>query len=219
MSGFASATRSAEETYRLLTALVVPRPVGWVATRSRAGAANLAPFSFFNAVSDRPPTVAFSVGSRRGETKDTVRNLIEHPEFVVHIAGCDLADAVAITSLEVGPEVDEFALASLTPLACSVVDVPRVAEARVALECRLRHVVIVGDVPFATHHFIGEVLWWHLAPELVGADGRIDTRALDPIARLGSGEYARLGERFVPRGTPAPGAAPGSPARAEGRSA
>lgn len=218
MSGFASATRSADETYRLLTALVVPRPVGWVATRSRAGTANLAPFSFFNAVSDRPPTVAFSVGSRRGEIKDTVRNLAEYPEFVVHIAGCDLAEAVAITSLEVGPEVDEFALASLTPVAGSVVDVPRVAEARVALECRLRHVVIVGEVPFTTHHFIGEVLWWHVAPELVGADGRIDTRALDPIARLGSGEYARLGERFAPAGVRPAGAGPGPSVRTGDRS-
>lgn len=210
MSGFASATCSPERIYRLLTGLVVPRPVGWVATRSGAGAANLAPFSFFNAVSDRPPTVAFSVGSRRGVIKDTVRNLTEHPEFVVHIAGCDLADAVAITSRDVDPEVDEFALASLTPVPGSIVDVPRIAEASIALECRVRHVVIVGDAPFTTHHFIGEVLWWHVAPKLLGADGRIDTHAMDPIARLGSGEYAHLGKRFTPGSSHPPDLAPGA---------
>ena len=101
------------DTARLLTSVVVPRPIGWVSTISRDGALNLAPFSFFNAVGSHPPMVMLSISQRNGQPKDTLRNIQDTGEFVVNLADEALAEQVTLTSGEYGAEVDEFALAKL----------------------------------------------------------------------------------------------------------
>src|SRR5690349_8190334 len=147
MADFASSEREGQELYKYIIGCVVPRPIAWVSTRSAAGAVNLAPFSFFNACCYNPPTVAFTVIDRGGAMKDTSRNVGEHPEFVVHIVNEAIAEKMNVTCGEYGAHIDEFNEAGLTPVPGTVVQVPRVKEALVAMECRLTHHIRLGANP------------------------------------------------------------------------
>ena len=118
--------------YNPFKALVTPRPIGWISTLSKTGVLNLAPYSFFNAVSDRPPMVMFSSIGR----KDTLINIEETGEFVCSIVSQELRDAMNMSSAAVNPGIDEFKLAGVTPADSFYVKPPRVAEAPAALECR-----------------------------------------------------------------------------------
>lgn len=170
------------------TALVIPRPIGWISTLSPDGVANLAPYSFFNAVSGAPPFVMFSSAGR----KDTQRNVEATGEFVVNMATESLKDALNASSLAVGPEVDEFELAGLEKKPCHNVSVPRVAAAPVAIECILNSVVplTTRDGKKVTSEVIfGEVVGIHIADDVI-IDGMIDVRKLRPLSRLGYLDYA-----------------------------
>jgi flavin reductase (DIM6/NTAB) family NADH-FMN oxidoreductase RutF len=125
------------ERYQLLTSLVVPRPIAWVSTRSQAGQANLAPFSYFAALSATPFLVGVSVGSRAGAPKDTLRNVRETGAFCVNIATGPQLEQMNETSGEYGPEVDEFAHAGIALAESEVVWAPFVADCPAVLECRL----------------------------------------------------------------------------------
>jgi flavin reductase (DIM6/NTAB) family NADH-FMN oxidoreductase RutF len=174
-------------------ALAVPRPIGWVATLDAAGRPNLAPYSFFNAISDRPPFVMFSSGGR----KDSLRNVEVTGEFTCSMATWDLREAMNMTSAPVAPGVDEFALAGLAPAASMLVKPPRVAAAPAAFECRLwKTLALPGPAPARAGQpdaaytlVIGEVVAVYVADEFV-RDGRVDTAAMRPLARLGYMEYA-----------------------------
>ncbi|GGY92167.1 Asp/Glu/hydantoin racemase [Pseudoduganella plicata] len=123
-------------------AIVGPRPIGWISSHDSAGALNLAPYSFFNAFNYTPPIVGFaSIGY-----KDTVRNVEQTGEFVWNLATRDLAEAMNQTCAAVPPDVDEFALAGLTPIASRVISVPRVAESPVSFECRMTQIVQLQGV-------------------------------------------------------------------------
>lgn len=193
-------TLSTRERYRLLTSLIVPRPIGWISTRDRSGRPNLAPYSFFAALSASPPLVGISIGSRRGEPKDTLSNIMATGAFCVNIVSEDLLEAMNATSAEVLPEVDEFGLAGLTPTDGSMVETPRVLEAPAALECVLFKVVDLGGGPNTL--VIGEVKAVHLADSLETGPGTLAVRpeSLRPVGRLGGEQYTLLGEvRTVPR--------------------
>ena len=170
-------------------ALVVPRPIGWVATRSAEGVLNLAPYSFFNGISDSPPMVAFSVAGH----KDTLRNVQATGEFTCSLATWALRDAMNMSSAAVAPQVDEFPLAGLTPAASHFVGVPRVAESPAALECTLwQTIALPPAAPGATLHYtlvIGHVVGVHIDDGCL-CDGRVDIGALRPLARLGYMDYA-----------------------------
>ena len=170
-------------------ALVVPRPIGWVGTRSRSGQLNLAPYSFFNAISDRPPMVMFSSGGQ----KDTLRNVLETGEFTCSIATWDLRDAMNLSSAPVRSEVDEFALAGLTPAASKFVQAPRVAEAPAALECRLWQTITLPphrEGAASTYTLvIGSVVGIYIDDTCL-KDGLLDTARIRPLARLGYMDYA-----------------------------
>jgi flavin reductase (DIM6/NTAB) family NADH-FMN oxidoreductase RutF len=174
-------------------ALAVPRPIGWVATLDAQGRPNLAPYSFFNAISDRPPFVMFSSAGR----KDSLRNIEVTGEFTCSMATWDLREAMNMTSAPVAPGVDEFALAGLAPAASMRVKPPRVAAAPAAFECRLWKTLALPapasarmDQPDAAYTLvIGEVVAVYIADEFV-RDGRVDTAAMRPLARLGYMEYA-----------------------------
>jgi flavin reductase (DIM6/NTAB) family NADH-FMN oxidoreductase RutF len=181
-----AATMPAAEAYRLLAGLVVPRPIAWVSTRSAAGMVNLAPHSFFNAVADDPPHIVFSIG----HDSDTLRNLRHDPGFVVGLVSCALAEQMELTAVDFGPAESELAWAGLTPAPSRFVAAPRVAEAKASLECRCTAIHALGG----NHLVIGEVLAFHVAPEVL-RDGRVDLHALDPLCRLG-GAYASLGPVF-----------------------
>jgi flavin reductase (DIM6/NTAB) family NADH-FMN oxidoreductase RutF len=174
-------------------ALVAPRPIAWVSSLSAAGAANLAPFSYFNAFSQNPHYIAFGIGP----VKDTLRNIEATREFAVSLVTFDLREKMNATSAHVGPEVDEFVLAGLGKAPCRMIRVPRVAESPVALECRLFQVVPLPDDAGAAenHMVIGRVLGIHIDDRYI-LEGRVDTAAMRPVARLGYSEYATVSEAW-----------------------
>jgi flavin reductase (DIM6/NTAB) family NADH-FMN oxidoreductase RutF len=187
-----------QSVYKLITGAIVPRPIGWVSTIDEAGVANLAPFSFFNAVCSNPPTLLFcpAVRARDSQQKDTLKNVIATQEFIVNIVSEDTAEAMNITSGEYAPEVDEFEVAGVSKAAAAAVRPPRVAECLVHFECRLQQIVTIGDTPGGGSIVIGRIVHIHVDDGVLIAPDKIDIHALKPIARLAGAQYARLGELF-----------------------
>lgn len=183
-----------------LNAIVGPRPIGWISTRSVDGVLNLAPYSFFNAFSYTPPLIGFSsIGH-----KDSVRNIEATGEFCWNLVTRPLAEQMNATSATVEPSVDEFALASLTPRPSRIVSVPHVGEARVAFECRLSEVVRLRSAsgePTDAWLTVGEVVGVHIDTALL-VDGVYQTAAAQPILRAGGpADYFGISEahRFAMR--------------------
>ncbi len=175
-------------------ALVSPRPIGWISTLGKSGVVNLAPYSFFNAVSTDPHFVMFSSGGR----KDSQRNAEETGEFVCSLATYDLREAMSRTSEHVDPDVDEMALAGLTPAPSKLVAPPRVKESPVAFECRYwRTIDLPGpDGGPGTHAIVlGQVVGVHIDDAAI-VGGKVDVTKLKPIARLGYGDYAVIDKVF-----------------------
>jgi flavin reductase (DIM6/NTAB) family NADH-FMN oxidoreductase RutF len=171
-----------------LKALVAPRPIGWVSTLDGKGVANLAPFSFFNLVSDRPPCVMFSGGG----PKDTWRNAQETGEFVCSLATWDLRYQMNASSAEVPPEVDEFEISKLSKAESRFVKPPRVAESPVALECKYVQTVTTprDEKTGKIHHLVlGLVVGIYIDDRFI-KNGLVDTGAMMPIARMGYHDYA-----------------------------
>ena len=173
-------------------AIVGPRPIGWISTCNAQGALNLAPYSFFNAFNYVPPIVGFaSIGA-----KDTLRNIEETGEFVCNLATRDLAEAMNQTCAAVAPEVNEFELAGLTPLASTHVRPPRVAESPVTLECRRTQVLQLqgaDGVQVPTWLVLGEVVAVHIDTALL-KDGVYDTASAGHILRAGGpADYFTVG--------------------------
>ncbi|MBT5140597.1 MAG: flavin reductase family protein [Acidimicrobiaceae bacterium] len=184
---FDPAELSADECYRLLSSVVVPRPIAWVSTVSADGVPNLAPHSYFNAMGANPPLVAFSA-DRGG---DTAINLSETSEFVVNIVSGSLAEAMELTAAAVPGDVDEFDLAGLTKAPAVDIGPSLVEESPVSLECVVREVRPSHD----SLMIIGEVVRFHVLQGLLGPTGRVEPDLLDPLGRLGMA-YTRLGDVF-----------------------
>ena len=173
-------------------AIVGPRPIGWISTQSAAGALNLAPYSFFTAFNYVSPIVGFaSIGA-----KDTLRNIEATGEFVWNLATHDLADAMNQSCAAVPPEVSEFELAGLTPLASEKVRPPRVAESPVTFECRSTQIVQLQGIDgekVPTWLVLGEVVAVHIAKALL-KDGVYDTAGAGHILRGGGpADYFTVG--------------------------
>lgn len=178
-------------------AIVAPRPIGWISTRRADGALNLAPYSFFNAISTNPHLVWFSSEGK----KDSATIARETGEFVVNLVGRVLAEEMNQTAIDAPRGVSEFALSGLTPADCRIVSPPRVAEAPAALEC------IVTDVlePHDRHGnhagvFVvtGEVVGVHI-DEAMLTDGLFDVTKAQNLSRLGYMDFAAVSETFVMR--------------------
>lgn len=180
-----------EATYKLLTGLVVPRPIAWVTTRSAAGVVNLAPFSAFTFVSAKPPMLGFNVGRKAGVLKDTGNNIHATREFVVHIAALTQVEAVHRSGIEFPPEVSEPEVIGLALAPSEAIGVPRLADAPIAMECRWHRSIAFGDT--GSEFTVGEIVLVHVRDGLV-VDGKIDTEKLAPLARLAGPNYASLGE-------------------------
>lgn len=179
--------------------MVAPRPIGWISTRAEDGTLNLAPYSFFNAFNYTPPIIGFSsTGSQ--EPKDSHANAAATGEFCWNLVTPELAEAMNTTSAAVGPEVDEFALAGLTPAESRIVRAPHVAEARVVFECRTSQVLpltAADGTPTTATMVFGEVVGVHVDRGCIDGDGIFRTELADPVLRGGGPTaYYRLGERF-----------------------
>ena len=173
---------------------MVPRPIGWISSLSSDGIANLAPYSFFNAVSGVPPFVMFSSAGR----KDSQTNIEATGEFVVNMAVADLKDAMNRSSAAFAPGVDEFARAGLEKARCHNVSAPRVAASPVALECVLNSIVplTARDGTKARSEVIfGEVVGIHISDAVI-VDGMLDITRIRPLSRLGYMDYAIIDEVF-----------------------
>jgi flavin reductase (DIM6/NTAB) family NADH-FMN oxidoreductase RutF len=193
------------QVYKLMTGIIVPRPVALVSTVNRDGRANLAPFSFFSGVGANPPTVLFCPALRKpiaqkdaagGEMrKDTLRNVEETEEFVVNVVSESIAAAANATSSEVSADVDEFVLSGLTPIASEAVRPPRVAESLAQMECRLMQVIYTGRAPGAGVIVLGEVVRFHVQESLF-EDFRIDPGGLNAVGRMAGNTWTRTRDRF-----------------------
>lgn len=183
----------AEQTYKLLTGVVVPRPIAWITTRSAAGVVNLAPFSAFTFVSTKPPLLGVNIGRKAGVRKDTAVNILAQGEFVVHIAHAPLVEPLHASAVEHPPEVSEVDLLGLQTSPSTHLKVPRLQAAPVAMECRFHSATPFGDA--GAEFFVGEVLCWHVRDGLL-TQGKVDSFELDPLCRLGGPWYATLGERL-----------------------
>ena len=176
-------------------AIVAPRLIGWVSTRSSGGQLNLAPYSFFGAFAAFPPIIGFCSEGR----KDSLRNIEKTREFVWNLATRPLAEQMNLTSAPVAADVDEFQLTGLTPVAGRNVSVPHVGESPAALECRLLQIVHLHDLngkPTDNWLVLGQVVGVHIQKAYL-KDGLFDTHAAQPIMRAGyRGDYAQIGEIF-----------------------
>jgi flavin reductase (DIM6/NTAB) family NADH-FMN oxidoreductase RutF len=173
------------ERYQLMTSLIVPRPIGWISTRSRAGVPNLAPFSYFNAVSATPMLLGVSIGHRRTLPKDTLINIRQTGSFCVNVVTEHQLEQMNLSSGEHPPEIDEFEVAGLQMAESSVVDAPYVADCPAVFECTLSQEVELkgGNASLV----IGEVVRLRLDPGLEMEDGslRVLPASLRPVGRLG----------------------------------
>ena len=185
-----------QDRYKILVASVVPRPIAWVTTRSRAGIVNAAPFSFFNAMGADPPTVVLGIMPREGRLKDTAANIQETAEFVVNLVSEANAEAMNITCIDAPPGVDELELAKLTPVPSVAVAPPRIGESPISFECRLLAALVTGPLQTIV---IGRVVRAHVDDAFVLDAKRchLDTPKLQLIGRMhGSGVYVRSTDRF-----------------------
>ncbi|MBO9194157.1 flavin reductase family protein [Rhizobium sp. 16-449-1b] len=175
-------------------AIVSPRPIGWIGSKGRDGTLNLAPYSFFNAVSDRPKLVMFSSSGR----KDSYRNASETGEFTCNFVSRNLIDKMNMSSAAVAYDIDEFALSGLTPKKGELVDAPYVAEAFAVLECKVTEIIepkSLSGEPSENVMIFGQVVGIHI-DEAILRDGRIDMGLARPVARLGYMDYSESSDVF-----------------------
>lgn len=186
------ALHSTADNYKLLTNLVVPRPIAWITTLSKNGVVNLAPFSFFNAIGSDPLYVMVSIGlNDGGQPKDTARNIEVSGEFVVNMVTEDLFEAMNISAADFPPDQSELEAAQLHTAPSVHIKTPRVAPAQVSLECKLHSTQRLGSNSL----YIGEVVMFHVADRLMGP--RLHVNDFAPIGRLGSPSvYCRTTDRF-----------------------
>ncbi len=196
MTTFAAEDLDPTESYKLTTGLIVPRPIGWIGTYGADGVANLAPYSFFQAVATNPPVLMFSTGINNGVIKDSLANCRETGVFTASIVDYDLGPAMNASAAEVDPSMSEFILAGLTPKMFGAVEAPGVAEAKAVIECKVINEMMLGNEPTRHALTFGEVIAFHIIDDIL--DGtRVDPVKLDALGRLAGNNYATTREQFT----------------------
>ena len=189
---------STQDVYKLMIGSVVPRPIAFVSTQSKAGILNLAPFSFYTAVCSSPPTLLFCPARRGtdGAKKDTLINIEETGEFVVNVVTEDIVEAMNQTAAEYPPEMSEFEAVGFTPVPSTIIKPPRVLESPVSMECKLQQVIPVGDGKIGSGAVVlGTIVQFHIQ-DGVYQNGRILTEQLKPVARLAGAAYSPVRDIF-----------------------
>ena len=194
------AEHAAREVYKLMTGIIVPRPIALVSTVDAQGVANVAPFSFFCGVGSVPPTLLFcpvlrAGGAEQPPRKDTLRNVEETGEFVVNVVSEAISEAANVTAAEVPPDVDEFTLAGLTPLASEAVRAPRVAESPAQMECKLLQIIYTSDKPGGGVIVLGEIVRFHVREDLF-ENFRVDPDGLGAVGRMAGNTWVRTRDRI-----------------------
>jgi len=190
--------QSFQDNHKLMIGSIVPRPIAFVSTKSTNGILNLAPFSYFNGVCSKPPTIMFAPARRGydGLTKDTLNNIRDTKEFVVNLVSEEIVEPMVACATDYDKEIDEFKISKLTPVDSHKISSPRVKESKVSYECELHTIVEIGKAePGAGFVVIGTIVMFHIEDD-VYKDGRIDLKALNPIGRLAGNSYTRVFDNF-----------------------
>lgn len=183
--------------YKLLTGIIIPRPIGWISTISEDGINNLAPFSYFNAVGDDPPHVMFSTVHSNNSNKDTLNNVLATKQFVVNMVTEDLVAQMNMTSQPISANESEFELAGLTPIASSLVLPPRVKESKITMECEMvHHYKLENSKTGGATVVIGKIVLFHIDESVLLDNYKINLETYQPIARLAGSNYSKIGEIF-----------------------
>ncbi len=198
---FDAAELTPMDNYKLLAGSVVPRPIAWVSTVNASGVRNLAPFSWFTAASANPPVVCFCPSLREAKdglrsTKDTLENVRATGVFVVNIVSDELVEAMNQTAAQLPPDVDEFVRAGVTAIAGVAVDAPRVAEAKVQMECRLTQIVEVSDKVMGGSIVLGQVVRFHVREDVLAAGMHVLPEELKAVGRMAGSTYIHTSDRF-----------------------
>ncbi|MFG0585248.1 flavin reductase family protein [Pseudomonas sp. zjy_9] len=185
------------DAYRWLASSVTPRPIAWVSSRSPEGVANLAPFSFFQVISDNPPTLLVNVNTRDdGSLKDTLRNAQASGELAIQLVSFAQAEAMNASAAVLPHEVSEFEHCAIASVPCERIDVPRVVGAPVTFECRVAQIQPYPAQQPNSHLIFAEVLLAHIDDALLTEQGRLDPLQLDLVGRLGGSAYCRTSDVF-----------------------
>ncbi|CAG9621705.1 flavin reductase family protein [Sutcliffiella rhizosphaerae] len=181
-----------KDAYKLMIGSILPRPIAMVSSINKDGITNIAPFSFFTAISADPMLVCFSPMRKGndGSKKDTLINIEETNEFVINIVSEEMVEKMNITATDFPQEIDEFEQSGFTKIPSQTIAPPRVKESLVQLECSLHQVLHFGDVAGAGSLVIGKVAMIHVADELY-YEGKIDTTKLNPVGRMAGNIYTR----------------------------
>lgn len=185
------------DNYKFLIGSIVPRPIAVISTRNIDGSNNLAPFSFFTAVSASPMIIAFCplIRTSNGEFKDTVKNILREKEFVLNFCTEDNYAKVNLASTELPYGEDEFAFSGLTPMDSEVVKAKRVKESPVHFECEFRDMLCYGKTPGAGSLITGEVKLVHV-DESIMKDGKIQSELLKAVGRGAGNDWFKTDSRF-----------------------
>lgn len=185
---FDVASLSANEAYKLLSSAVVPRPIAWLTTLNEKGSVNLAPFSFFNAVSSEPPMIAVSIEDRAPNVeKDSLVNIKRIGSFVSHVVTEDLLESVVTSAIEFPSKISEVEITGLQLASSRHVVVPRLLSAPVSMECKLETLLHVGK---AATLVIAEVVCFHVRDELY-KHGRVDSTKLQALGRMSGSDFTK----------------------------
>lgn len=178
-------------------AIVSPRPIGWISSQGKDGSVNLAPYSFFNAISDNPPMVGFSASPGENGEKDSVVFIRETGEFVVNIVSRAMIDGMNASSASLPRGQSEFDHAGLSTAASEIVTPPRVASSPCQLECRLWDIIALPEASDGSRNnlVIGEVVCTHIDDSII-VDGKVDVTRYQPVCRLGYKDYAVIEDVF-----------------------
>jgi flavin reductase (DIM6/NTAB) family NADH-FMN oxidoreductase RutF len=196
----------AQERYKLLIGLVIPRPIAWVSTWSENGVANCAPFSFFNVISEDPPLCILSFNRRSdGALKHTLKNIRRSGEFVVNLADEGTANALHASSAELPETESEFAKSGLTPVPARMVKHPRIGEAAACLECRVERRIEFGP---EREMVVGEILLIHARDGIIDPNTKRISEGYLPVGRLYASRYCTTRQRFDLPGALPPGKIP-----------
>ncbi len=197
---FDPAAMDRRDVYTLMATCIVPRPIAWVATQDKDGINNLAPFSFFNGISSKPPSLSIAVSYNRGREdgyKDTLANILELREFVVSVVTEDTALAMVETAMGHPADVDEFETARLTAMPSKTIRPPRVGESPVSFECELHETMQIGEGPGSSTLVIGIIKHIYVQDNILTAEGAVDVEKLHIIGRVsGSSGYCYIRDTF-----------------------
>ena len=196
-----AAQLSHPDIYRILIGSIAPRPIAWVGSRSKDGINNLAPFSFYNCFSSKPPIIGFSSIPRSdGRNKDTLQNILDTRVFTLNTASYALVQQMSKSAATLEPQEDEFTYAGLEPMQAPHINAPYVKEALLVFECTLHDVISFGNKPGSGNLILGEIRHI-LIDDSIYQDGRIDFLKLDPVGRLAGPWYSTIRDKFeVDRG-------------------